>query len=460
MSNENVIQAKENKMGVMPMNKLLLNMSVPMMLSMLVQALYNIVDSIFVSRIHEDALTALNLCFPIQLLIMAFGNGMAIGVNALVSKALGEKEQKKADKIAMNGVFLAIASAVVFFLVGLFLVKPYFNMQNTDTQQIKDFGIQYLTINCMMSFAIYLQIIFERLLQATGKTIFSMITQTVGAVTNMILDPILIFGLFGAPKLGVRGAAIATVFGQLLAAALALFFNLKFNKELRLKFSNLCPDMKIILNIYSIGLPSIIMQAIGSVMNTLMNNILLGFSDTACAVFGAYYKLQSFFFMPVFGLNGSIVPIIGYNFGAGKRKRVIKVIKLGIIYSEVLMVTGLIVFEVMPKTLLSIFDASENMLQIGSTALRIIGIHFPVAAVCIILGTAFQALGHGIYSTWVSIARQLVVLIPAAYLLSLTGNLNAVWFSFPIAEVASLATTIIFFVMVYKKTIKNIPDNG
>ena len=346
---------KENKMGVMPVNKLLINMSIPMMASMLVQALYNIVDSIFVSGIHEDALTALNLCFPIQILVMAFGNGMATGVNALASRALGEKQPEKASKIAMNGIFLSFASAVLFFVFGILLVKPYFAVQNTDTMQIKEFGIQYLTINCCLSIALYSQIIFERLLQSTGKTFYSMITQGAGAITNIILDPIFIFGLFGMPRLGVRGAAIATVIGQCVAAILGIIFNLTINKELTLKLKNLKPDFRIIGNIYSIGAPSIVMMAIGSLMNTGINQILLGFSDVACAVFGAYYKLQSFFFMPVFGLNGSIVPIIGYNFGAGKRKRLLSAIKLGIIYSECLMIVGLLIFEIIPRPLLSIF---------------------------------------------------------------------------------------------------------
>ncbi len=456
-------QIKENKMGVMPMNKLIINMSLPMMASMLVQALYNIVDSIFVSKIHLDALTALNLCFPIQMLVMAFGNGMATGVNALVSRALGEKNKDRADKIAMNGVLLSFVSAFLFLIVGFLLVKPYFNIQNTDTQQIKDFGIQYMTINCVFSIALYSQIIFERLLQSTGKTFYSMITQGVGAITNIILDPILIFGLFGLPRLGVRGAAIATVIGQSVAAILGIIFNITKNKELTLKIKNIVPDFKLIANIYSIGLPSIIMMAIGSVMNTGMNQILLGFSDTACAVFGAYYKLQSFFFMPVFGLNGSIVPIIGYNFGAGKRKRLLKAIKLGIIYSEILMTAGFLIMEFFPRTLLSIFKPTDEilaaqMLDLGSVALRIIAIHFPIAAVCIILGTAFQALNHGMYSMWVSIARQLGALLPAAYLLSLSGNVNLVWFSFPIAELVSVTITTIFFIKVYKKTIVNIPN--
>lgn len=456
---EIISEVKENKMGTMPVNKLVLNMSIPMMISMLVQAMYNIVDSIFVSRIHEDALSALNLCFPIQILIIALATGTGVGVNALVSRALGEKNIDRANKVSMNGVFLAFVSFVIFFFVGLFAVKPYFALQNTDNLQIKQFGVEYLTINCMLSFGLFMQIIFERLLQSTGKTVYSMITQSVGAIINIIMDPILIFGLLGFPAMGVKGAAVATVFGQIIAGCLAVFFNIFFNKELTLKIKNLIPDMKIIGQIYAIGVPSIIMQAIGSVMNTCMNQILLGFSDTACAVFGAYYKLQSFFFMPVFGLNGAVIPIIAYNFGAGKRKRLVKSIKIGIVYAEILLVAGLIAFEFFPQQLLSIFKASDNMMQMGTVALRIIGIHFPVAAFCIILGTVFQALGHGMYSMWVSVARQLLVLIPAAYLLSLLGNVNYVWWAFPIAEVASLIISTTFFIITYKKTIVHIPDN-
>lgn len=461
--NEEVKIPKENKMGTMPVLKLILNMSLPMMASMLIQALYNIVDSYFVAKLDGNAMTALGLCFPIQMLIMAFGNGMAIGVNALVSKSLGEKKFERADKIAMNGVFLAAVNAVVFLAAGLLLVKPYFSVIKINesdiniVNSIKQYGIDYLTINCACAFAIYLQIIFERLLQSTGKTIFSMITQGVGAIVNIILDPIMIFGLAGCPAMGVKGAAIATVIGQLTAGTLGIIFNLWFNKELHLKIKNILPKWEIIVNIYKIGIPSIIMMSIGSVMNIGINAVLLSFSAQACEVFTAYYKLQSFFFMPVFGLNGSVVPIIGYNFGAGKKKRLLKTIKISVIIAEILMVTGTIVFEIMPETLIRIFDPA--IVDIGVPALRVIAIHFPIAAVCIILGTVFQALGHGMYSTWVSIARQLVVLLPAAYLLSLSGNLTLVWLAFPIAEIASLTMTMIFYRNVYKKTIVNVADN-
>lgn len=456
MKEENSVVV-ENKMGTMPVLKLILNMSLPMMASMLIQALYNIVDSFFVAKLDGDAMTALGLCFPIQMLIMAFGNGMAIGVNALVSKSLGEKKFDKADRIAMNGVFLAFVNAAVFCIAGFTLVKPYFSIINTESMAIKQYGIDYLTINCTCAFALFMQIIFERLLQSTGKTIFSMITQGVGAIVNIILDPIMIFGLVGCPAMGVKGAAIATVIGQLTAATLGIIFNICFNKELKLRIKNILPDFKLIKNIYAIGIPSIIMMSIGSVMNAGINAILLSFSDAACEVFTAYYKLQSFFFMPVFGLNGSVVPIIGYNYGAGYKKRLLKAVRIGIIFAEVLMCAGTIVFETMPATLIKIFD--PKIVDIGVPALRIIAIHFPVAAVCIILGTVFQALGHGVYSTWVSIARQLVVLLPAAYLLSLTGNLDMVWFAFPIAEVISLTMTLIFYRLVYKKTIKHVGES-
>lgn len=450
---------EENKMGVMPVNKLLLGMSIPMMISMLVQAMYNIVDSIFVSNLSQDALTALTLAFPIQILIIAVGSGTGVGVNAVLSKALGEKNIKKANNAAANGIFLAICSTLVFVLIGLFAVKPFFAAQNTENQIIKDYGVQYLSICCICSVGIFFQMIFERLLQSTGRTIFTMITQGVGAIVNIILDPILIFGLFGMPRLEVAGAAVATVCGQMLAAILAILFNCFKNPEIKITFKGFRPDIKMIGTIYSVGIPSIIMQSIGSIMNFLMNQILLGFSDTASAVFGAYFKLQSFFFMPVFGLNNGLVPIVAYNFGAGKRSRMIKAVKLSVLYAEILFLTGVFVFEFFPNVLLMPFNPSPEMLEIGTKALRIIAIHFPIAAYCIIVGTLFQALGHGMCSMWVSITRQLVVLIPAAYLLSKLGNVNYVWFAFPIAEIASFTISTIFLIYVYRKTIRNIADN-
>ena len=453
-------QPEENKMGVMPMNRLLLGMSLPMMASMLVQSLYNIVDSIFVAKLSEDALTAVSLAFPVQVLCMAVGGGTGVGINAVLSKALGEKNQEAVNKSATNGIFLMLLSSLLFFFVGLFFVKPFYNMQGTESAAITEYGIQYLTIVCCCSIGIFTQVTFERLLQSTGKTVLSMVTQATGAIVNLILDPIMIFGLLGFPKLGVAGAALATVIGQIVAGCFAIFLNQRFNKEIHISFKGFKPDGKMIAKIYSVGFPSIIMQAIGSIMNYCMNQILLSFTDTAATVFGVYYKLQSFFFMPVFGLNNGLVPIIAYNFSAGKRSRMLKAIKLGILYAEIIFIVGMLCFIFIPDKLLLLFNAEGDLMEMGQVALRIIGVHFPIAAYCIILSSSFQALGHGMYSMWVSIARQLAVLIPVAYLFSLTGSLSLVWWAFPIAEVASMIMCTIFMFVVNKKTIRNIPDNA
>lgn len=452
-------EVAENKMGTMPINKLVVSMSVPMIVANLVQALYNIVDSIFVSRIDENALTAVSMAFPIQMLFIALSVGTGVGINALVSRSLGEKNREMASKIAVNGVYLALASYLVFLVFGLTGVDAFYRSQTSDPQ-ILLYGHQYLTCCCCVSIGLFCQITFERLLQSTGLTFYAMITQATGALINMIFDPILIFGLFGMPKLGVAGAAIATVFGQVTASILALIINIRKNKEIELNFRKYRPEGKIVKEIYKIGVPSIIMQAIGSVMNYCMNRILISFTSTAVAVFGVYFKLQSFIFMPVFGINNGMIPIVAYNFGAGNRKRVLKTIKVSMAAAIVIMTVGTILFETIPGTLLSIFDASDQMLNLGSIALRIIGVHFPVAAMCIIMGSVFQALGTAVYSMITSIMRQIVVLIPAAYLLSLLGNVNYVWWSFPIAEAMSLVANIVFTVIVYRKIISKIPDGA
>ena len=451
------MEQKENKMGVMPVNKLLVSMSLPMMISMLVQALYNIVDSIFVSRIDENALTAVSLAFPLQTLMIALGTGTGVGINALLSKSLGEKDFDKADKTAENGVFLALINYVVFCLIGFFLTKPFYLSQTRDPQII-EYGVQYLRIVCCCSFGMYAQFVFERLLQSTGKTVYTMITQSLGAVINIVLDPIFIFGYFGVPRMGVAGAAIATVIGQIVAGTAACIINLKANTEIHLRIKGFRPDGKIIGLIYEVGIPSIIMQSIGSVMTYGMNKILLGFSSTAAAVFGVYFKLQSFIFMPVFGLNNGMVPIIAYNYGAGKRERMMKTLKLSILYAVILMLIGFLVFQVMPDSLLGLFDASETMLAIGRPALRIISISFLLAGFSIVSGSMFQALGNGVYSMLVSIARQLIVLLPVAYLLSRTGNIDMVWWAFPIAELVSGGLTIFFLVRIYRKVIVHISE--
>ena len=443
----------ENKMGVMPENKLLLNMAVPMMLSMLVQALYNVVDSIFVSKLSQDALNAVSLAFPVQNLMIAVGAGTAVGINALLSRSLGQKDQARADRTAMNGILLELGSAVVFMLLGLVGSRAFFAIQ-TDIQGIVNYGHDYLSIICGMCIGIFMQVTFERLLQSTGRTFYSMITQTTGAVINIILDPILIFGLFGFPRLEVKGAAIATVIGQCVAAALALFFNLKRNPDIHLSWKGLRPERDIIQGIYSVGVPSIVMQSIGSIMVFGMNKILLGFTATATAVFGIYFKLQSFVIMPVIGLNGGVIPIVAYNYGAKKPARIMRTFKLAIGYAIGIMCVGLLVFQTMPELLLSLFSESEEaaaeLMAVGIPALRTISFHFPVAAYCIICGAMFQALGHGVLSLINSIIRQLVVLLPAAYILSVVGGLDAIWFSFLFAEVASLIVSTIFIRRVYK----------
>jgi len=447
----------ENKMGVMPVNKLLLTMSVPMMLSMLVQALYNIVDSIFVARISENALTAVSLAFPIQQLMIALGGGTCVGLNAILSRALGEKDFKKVNESAVNTVFLMVLNAIVFFLVGVFVVKPFYLAQTADAEII-EYGIQYLRIVCMFSFGIYFQFVFERLLQSTGNTFYTMITQLVGALTNIILDPILIFGLLGMPKLGVAGAAIATVIGQIAAAITAIILNHKKNHEVQLIFKGFKPSLPMIKQIYAVGIPSIIMQSIGSIMVFCMNQILIAFSTTATAVFGVYFKLQSFIFMPIFGMNNGMVPIVAYNYGAQKRSRLLKAVKLSVMYAVGIMCVGLMIFQLIPDKLFMLFDASEHMLEMGVPALRIISVHFPIAGVCIICGTLFQALGNAVYSMINSICRQIVVLLPAAYLLAQLGNVDYVWWSFPIAELMSLLMTCIFLVKINKDIISKIGD--
>ena len=447
--------ANENKMGIMPVGKLLITMSLPMMISMVVQALYNIVDSVFVSRVSEDALTAVSMAFPLQALCIALGAGMGVGVNALLSKSLGAKDNDMVNKSSLNGLFMTFVSYLVLLVIGIFAVKPFYMIQ-TDSADIIQYGTDYLSVICCFSFGMFFQFTFERLLQSTGRTFQTMITQTVGAVTNIILDPIFIFGYFGVPAFGVKGAAIATVIGQIIAAVLALIMNIKVNTDIDFSLKGFKPDIKIIGMIYKVGLPSIIMQSIGSVMVFCLNKILIVFSSTAVAVFGVYFKLQSFVFMPVFGLNNGLIPIMAYNYGAKKKDRMIKTIKCGLLIAFSIMSVGMVVFELFPDAILALFEASDNMLAMGKVALRTIAIHFPVAAICIVLGSAFQALGNAVYSMFVSIARQLVVLIPVAYALSKLGNVNYVWWCFPIAEIMSLTITVIFFIKLKREVIDKI----
>ena len=458
MNQENTSAPAENKMGTMPIGKLLFNMSLPMMISMLVQALYNIVDSIFVAKLSENALTAVSLAFPLQTLLIAVGTGTGVGMNALLSKSLGEKNFKKANATASNAAILYFFSYLVFFILGFTIVRPFYASQigNAD-QEIMKLGIEYLSTVMIFSFGLLAQVFFERLLTSTGRTIFSMTSQLTGAITNIILDPILIFGLLGAPKMGVTGAAVATVIGQCVAALVAGFCNHRYNHDVKLKFHGFRLDFHIIGTIYAVGIPTIIMQSIGSVMTYCMNRILIEFSSTATAVFGVYFKLQSFFFMPVFGLNNGITPIIAYNYGAGQRKRMLKTIKLSMLVAFCLTFIGFLCFEGIPQILLGMFNASDEMLTIGVPALRIIGIHYLIAWFCIVSGTVFQALGKAFFSMIVSIMRHLFVLIPAAYILAKLGGLHVVWWSFPIAEVISLMVSSFFLIRINRTIISRVP---
>ncbi len=433
----------ENKMGTMPIAPLLAGMAIPMMISMLVQALYNIVDSVFVSQLSQDALNAVSLAFPLQNLMIAIGGGTGVGMNALLSRSLGEKDQEKADRAANTGIFLFFCSAVLFGICGVAFSRAFFLAQ-TDIQAIVDYGTAYGRICLGLSFGIFGQFCFERLLQSTGRTLYSMVTQIIGAVINIILDPILIFGLFGFPRMEVAGAAAATVIGQIIAALIGLLLNLKCNRDIHLRLRAIRPDREITREIYRVGLPSIVMQSIGSIMTFGMNKILIGFTDTATAVFGAYFKLQSFIFMPVFGLNNGMVPIVSYNYGAAQLDRVKKTFRLTVTVATVIMAVGFAIFHLIPHVLLEFFNPSAEMLSIGTVALRVISYSFLLAGFCIIAGSMFQAIGNPLHSLVVSVCRQLLVLLPAAWLLARTGELDLVWFSFPIAELMSLTLSIVF----------------
>lgn len=439
-------------MGTMPINKLLISMAAPMMLSMLIQALYNIVDSIYVARIEEYALTAVSLAFPLQNLMISVGVGIGVGINAWLSKHLGEKQFEQANRVAMNGLFLEIVSYLIFLVIGLSVVDPFLRSQ-TDIPEIIEYGKTYLRICLCCSFGLFTQLACERLLMATGRTVLSMVTQATGAIVNILLDPILIFGYFGLPAMGMAGAAWATVIGQVVGAMLGILFNLLNNPEIKLKITGFKPQFEVIRRILSVGIPSIIMASVGSVMTFLMNKILMGFSSTATTVFGVYFKLQSFAFMPVFGLNNGMVPILAYNYGAKRKDRMIEVIKLAMLYAVCIMVVCMAVFQLIPDQLLLLFDASENMLSMGVPALRLISLSYIFAGICVVSGSVFQALGNGVYSMFVSVARQLLILVPVAWLLSLTGRLELVWLAFPIAELASIGTSAFFLRRIYRRII-------
>ena len=458
MSHTTAPSLRENKMGIMPEGKLLFTMALPLAISMLVQAFYNVVDSFYVSRISESAVTALGLAFPVQNLMIGFATGTGVGMNALLSKSLGEGNQKRANQAAGNGIFLSLCFVVLFMVFGFVGARPYYQVQSTVAETV-DGGAAYISICTIFCLGIFVEIIGERLLQASGRTVYTLFTQGLGAVLNIVLDPVFIFGFepLGIAPMGIAGAAVATVVGQWVAAIMAFVFNFTVNPDVQLKVKYLRPDAKIIKKILSVGVPSIIMMAIGSVMNFGMNQIFLGFKDygeTAAGVFGIYFKLQSFVLMPLFGINNASISILAYNYGARKPMRITRTLKFAFGAAMGIMLVGITVFQVFTDQLLGIFNPSDTFMELGRSALRIVSIHFPIAAVGISLSACFQALGNGIYSTIVSLCRQLIALLPVAFLLSLTGNVHAVWWAFPVAEIVSSVTTLILFARIYKNKIK------
>jgi len=453
-------------MGTMPVNRLLLTMSLPMVVSMLVQALYNVVDSMFVAQINQDALSAVSMVFPIQNLMIAFGVGIGVGVNALLSRSLGQGDSKRVNDAAVQGAYVYVVLYLIFLAVGLFFSEAFMRSQ-TDIESIISYGRDYMWIVCVFSFGLFTQLLIEKLLQGTGRTVLSMLVQGLGAIINIVLDPILIFGKITLPgigdiltfePMGVAGAAAATVIGQCIAALFAVVLNHRLNHEVKMRFRGARPEIGTISTILAVGIPSSIMGSIGSVMTYGMNRILIGFSSVCVSVFGAYFKLQSFVFMPVFGLNNGLIPIVAYNYGARKKKRITGAIKYAMIYSVSIMIVGTIIMQIFPAQLLKLFDASDNMLSIGVTALRIISTHFFFAGFDIIIISSLQALGRGLSSMLVSFTRQLVVLLPVAYLLSLTGKLDAIWWAFPIAEIFSIMASLFFLRRAYNAEIKPMAD--
>ncbi len=456
---------RENKMGTQSVNSLLLGMAIPMMISMLVQALYNIVDTMFVSKLGQDALTALSLAFPVQNLLIAVSVGTGVGVNALLSRSLGEKNFDRANKVAENGVFLSMVSAFVVMILGFTVVKPFFASFGSSKAVVK-LGTDYLSVCMIFSYGLFGQVMFEKLLQSTGKTAYSMVVQLIGAITNIVLDPIMIFGLFGMPAMGVKGAAYATVIGQLVALGVGVIINAKFNHEIKVTVKGCAkPNGEIIKRIYAVGVPSICMASIGSVMNVCINQTMrlfsAGIAATGQAVFGIYFKLQSFVFMPIFGLNNSMVPIVAYNFGAKNPDRIKKTIKLSVIYACSIMAVGLLAFQIVPEALLRIFDTGgddmKEIIRIGKPMMRFISLSFIAAGYCIVAGSVFQALGKGMLSLIVSVLRQLGVLVPVAFLIAyFTRDITLMWLSFPTAEIASLAMSSVFMKKIYKNEINTL----
>ena len=452
-----MIEEKENRMGVMPVGKLLFSMSTPMVISFLVQSLYNIVDSIFVARYSPDALAAVSLAYPIQILMIAVSVGAGVGVNALLSRLLGEGKKERAKSTADNAVLLAIISSIAFAIFGAIGTKAFFDAQ-TNSETIRTLGYSYLSIVSIFSFGLILEVTYERILQSTGKTIYNMITQGIGAIINIILDPILIFGLLGAPKMGVAGAAIATVAGQIIAMILSFIFNMKYNEDVDISLGKhiFKPDFIIIKDIYKVGIPSIAMQSMSTLMMLGLNKILVRYSDMAVNVLGIYYKLQSFVFMPIFGLNNGMTPIVAYNYGARNKDRIMKALKYSFLSSVVIMVIGTAIFWIFPKELMILFSPNEEMMKLGIPALRICSLCFILAAFDVIAIASFQSLGNGMYALYASFLRQLVLILPLAYVLSKMFGLEAVWYSIPLAELGCAFFDIYLMKKIYDKKIANL----
>lgn len=444
-----------NKMGTEPVLKLIITMSLPAMFSMLVQGMYNIVDSMFVARVGNDAFTAISLALPIQMLMIAFSVGTGIGLNSLISRRLGAGKQEDADNAATHGIFLGLVTGLTFAIIGLIAIKPFFGMFTSD-EAIYTMGCQYGFVVTFFSMGSFLEVYTEKIIQSTGNMLYPMVMQLIGAITNLILDPIMIFGLFGFPKLGVRGAAIATVTGQIIAMIFGLYILFNRNHGVNIHFKNFRPKLDIIKEIYKVGFPSIVMQSISSFLITALNGILINFSASAVNVLGIYYKVQSFIFMPLFGLCQGLMPIMGYNFGARNKKRLLDALKYGLTIAIAIMSLGTAVFMIFPSQLLAIFNANEEVLALGIPALRIVSLCFIGASVGIILSNTYQSVGNGLYSLIVSILRQAVIILPFAFIMSKFWGVTAVWMSFPVSEYIATSVSIVLMVRVYRTKIKDL----
>ncbi len=441
---------EENKMGVMPVKKLIFNMALPMILSMLIGALYNVVDSLFVSRFSEDALSAVSLAFPIQNIIIAIGTGIGVGVNSLLSRYLGEKKFEEANQTAMHGIVLGAVFYILILLFGIFGVHTFYTVQ-TDAENIVSMGCDYLTIVCIFSFGQMFQMIFEKLLQSTGRTTYTMAMQITGAAVNIILDPILIFGYFGLPAMGTKGAAIATVFAQIVSMILGVVFNILRNKDIELSPGKFHLDFSYISTICAVGIPTMIMQSMSSVMCFGVNKLLLAYSTTATAVFGAYFKLQTFVYMAVFGLNNALIPIVAYNYGAKKGDRIRIAIRICGIFSAMIGAVGTLIMELFPAQLIGAFSPSEEMYLLGVTALRILGLTFTFGGVTVMVSYALQGFSRGVSSLVVSAGRQVLLLLPLAVFLGNLMGITGIWWSFFVAEVIDMILAVVFLGIIEKK---------